>query len=309
MSASGVFTRMKRVSFVEKTAVEVGDDTLFPMESTLDQIAEVWYRVKDAQFTAGNVASNGTQIDVPTTHPANFAYQSNPSIGEPSELPDNWAYRGYQVVVESPGSDYGPSGYYGPFVNDVIYPALLTDEYDAGRGDLFRDADNERAIWIPEVVGKVPQWGETNAFSYSGWNWNGFSGLGDYAVDTNLPNAADTIPTPDPCHMDITFSGEVAYVLDPPGSSFFSPTTKFYIGLVVDMAGGDADEVVCKSQSDVGFSAGMNYVIRLASADLTCQLYVNDAGGGTDFIHEAVEWWPYAKAGGPVWNSGTGALL
>jgi len=308
MSASGVFTRRKRISFVEKTAAEVGDDTPFPMEATLDQIAEVWHRVKDAQFTAGSAADLTTQIDVPTTHPAHFAYQSNPSIGEAIELPDNWAYRGYQAVVESPGSDYGPSGYYPPFVNDVIYPALLTDEYDAGRGDLYRDADNERAILIPAVTGKVPQWAATNAFTYSGWNWNGISGFGDYPADTNLPNAFDAT-TPDPCRVDVVFTGQIAYVLDPPGSSFFSPTTKFYIGLTVDIAAGDSDNVRCVSPSLGGDTAGMNYVIRLASADLTCQLYVSADVTGADFIHEAVEWWPYAKTGGAVWQFDTGALL
>jgi hypothetical protein len=36
--SQGVFTRMKRVTFVEKAAGEVGDGTDYPMLVTLDQL-------------------------------------------------------------------------------------------------------------------------------------------------------------------------------------------------------------------------------------------------------------------------------
>jgi len=61
------------------------------------------------------------------------------------------------------------------------------------------------------------------------------------------------------------------------------------------------------------------YVMKLASGDVTCPLYIADAvGGGTypfqfgeDFVQEAVEWFPYAKDSPPtaVWNTATGAKL
>lgn len=55
MSAQGVFTNNYRVKFVEKSGSEVGNGTAFPMLVTLDQLAEILYRVKDAWFTSGQI--------------------------------------------------------------------------------------------------------------------------------------------------------------------------------------------------------------------------------------------------------------
>jgi hypothetical protein len=44
-----------RPTFVEKTISEVGHGTFFPLLVTLDQIAEIFFRVKDAWISSGSV--------------------------------------------------------------------------------------------------------------------------------------------------------------------------------------------------------------------------------------------------------------
>lgn len=81
--SQGVFTRMKRVTFVEKTAGEVGDGTDFPILVTLDQLAEIMYRVRKAEITTGGFTANGVfqfyrplSSDVPEfTHEHNVTAQ------------------------------------------------------------------------------------------------------------------------------------------------------------------------------------------------------------------------------------------
>jgi hypothetical protein len=56
--AEHVTTFSPRITFVKKTAEEVGDGTDFPMLVTIDQLAEIMYRVRDAWFTAGSAVSS-----------------------------------------------------------------------------------------------------------------------------------------------------------------------------------------------------------------------------------------------------------
>lgn len=68
--SEAVFTAEKRVTFVKgwltggtdpaDGSVECGDGTIYPMEVTLDQAAEIFYRVKKARITSGGFSASGT---------------------------------------------------------------------------------------------------------------------------------------------------------------------------------------------------------------------------------------------------------
>jgi len=60
-----------RIKFVKKESADVGDGTDFPMLVTLDQLAEIMYRVRDAWFTAGSFKVFGYTLTIRagTTYP------------------------------------------------------------------------------------------------------------------------------------------------------------------------------------------------------------------------------------------------
>lgn len=287
--SQGVFTRRKRISFVDgqETAtpdpgfVACGDGTGFPMLVTLAQLAEILYRVKDAWFTAGAITwTYGGPISypAPTTAPANRA----------TEI-DNvtYQYRGYTVAG---GDDF----------NGAVY--------DAGNGVDWSDiADDERGIFWPTWESPFK-----DAFSYDaddpnntqGGNsdWWGLAGAGARAMAIR--------------------GDRVAVVKDNPANGFYDPTNRYYLefeffwddyNIVLGFGGGTNIYDGQSGSGDWSATAGFacNYVIRLSDSDVTCPIYFPSAysPGGTDVIHEAMEWWPYQKLAGDVWNSGTGARL
>jgi hypothetical protein len=113
----------------------------------------------------------------------------------------------------------------------------------------------------------------------------------------------------------------VAVVKLDPADGLFAATNKFYLEI----------EMLWTDYYPVQYFGGTNihdgydwsayakpicqYILRLESGDATCQVYfAADAWSeesGLDFIHEATEWWPYAKDSPAVavWDAGTGALL
>ena len=71
--SAGIYTNDLRFAFVNgwltggtdpaDGSVECGPGTAFPMEVTLDQVAEIFYRVKDAWFTGGSASWKVTIYD------------------------------------------------------------------------------------------------------------------------------------------------------------------------------------------------------------------------------------------------------
>jgi hypothetical protein len=58
MSSQNIITNNYRFQFVEKQENEVGDGTPYDAEITIEQLEELFYRVKEAQFTAGSAKHN-----------------------------------------------------------------------------------------------------------------------------------------------------------------------------------------------------------------------------------------------------------
>jgi hypothetical protein len=290
--AQGVYTRQKRITFVEKDISEVGDGTAYPLFATLDQIAEVYYRVKDAYYTGGQFTWDITSpaasasFSAPTTAPANRVLEEI-DLG----IVGNLQRRGYNAEGAYEG-------------NGAVY--------DAGDGGEYSDiAEDERAILRGEYNGDsdYPNYFQPiiNAFTYFSDlttkpdnQWWGESGVGGFIA--------------------AIFNGEIAVVKVNPTDNIIASTNQYYIGFEFNWGdydpflnfGGTTNIYSSLFWGDVSATAqqGNNYVIRLASGDLTCPCYMFDSGitnvGGSDIIHEATEWFPYQDAGGNVWNPATG---
>lgn len=283
--SAGVFTNDLRFTFVDKTAGEVGDGTAYPMEVTWDQIAEIFYRVKDAWFTGGSalwkVSGSPQTINAPTGAPTNRRLDINAST---------YHQRGYCKLG---GDDYNGA------------------TYNAGIGSYYSDiAASEYGIWrdawkTPHVDAFTFEQDDPDSIQGGDAYWWGVTGLGTYAK--------------------VQRGDRVAVVKSDTEDGLFAPTNKFY--LEIEMYWADYGVVPFFGGTNIhdGGSGDWSayaepltdcqYILRLESGDATCQVYFAAPGStewsGTDFIHEAKLWWPYAKDSPavPVWNSGTGARL
>lgn len=267
-------------------SVECGDGTAFPMQVMLDQVAEIFYRVKDAWFTGGSasweISGSPQTINAATDAPANRTLEIDGST---------YQKRGYTILDAYP--------YNGP-------------TYDAGIGNYYSDiADNENGMWKdawndPDHVDAFSyEQDDPNSIQGGDPEWWGDTGLGVYAK---------------------VFRGKrVAVVKADPADGLYAPTNQFFLEIEmywfdygIVPFGGSTN--IYNSQGGFGdFSSRAvlisNYILRLATGDATCPVYFDALGStnetGTDFIHEPQVWWPYAKNNPavPVWDSATGLPL
>lgn len=287
--SAGVFTADLRFTFVDKTAGEVGDGTAYPMEVTWDQIAEIFYRVKDAQFTGGSASWKVTVYDVgfstisaPTTAPTNRRLDVSAST---------YQQRGYCKLG---GDDYNGA------------------TYNSGTGSHYSDiAASEYGIW--RDAWKTPH---VDAFSFEQDDFNGTQSSNSQWWGTPFVGVG--------VRAEVKRGDSVAVVKLDPADGLFAATNKFY--LEIEMLWTDYYPVQYFGGTNIyddGYGYDWSayaepicqYILRLESGDATCQVYfAADAWSeesGTHFIHEATEWWPYAKDAPPVavWDADTGAKL
>jgi hypothetical protein len=231
---------------------------------------------------------------------------------------------------------------------DPFNDPYLEAEYDAGQGAMFRDVgDNERAMWLKMIL---PEW--NTLYSYAGFV-NAFSFRQDGEFEEYLENEEHvfllkwylTPVDPGNENLDyalasVIFTGEIAFVLDDPLDSIFSPNTKFYIGVEfktdtnfqVSGWGGDPNGIFQISTNQASLSGSSSkipteypsedfckYVIRLESGDISCPMYLFDLTTGSlwgyiageSFVHKATEWWPYNRLAEPraIWDAATGEFV
>ena len=281
--SAGVHTNDLRFTFVDKTAGEVGDGTAYPMEVTWDQIAEIFYRVKDAWFTGGGaewkVTGSPVSISAPTTAPTNRRLDVSAST---------YQQRGY---CQLGGGDYNGA------------------TYNAGTGSYYSDiATSEHGIW--RDAWKTPH---IDAFSFEQDDFNGTQSSNSQWWGTSDVGVG--------VKAEVKRGDRVAVVKRDTADGLFAATNKFYLEI----------EMLWTDYYPVQYFGGTNihdgydwsayakpicqYILRLESGDATCQVYFATGGSseesGTNFIHEAKLWWPYAKDSPAVavWDSGTGARL
>ena len=282
----------------EDGSVACGDGTAYPMEvtgaSTAEKIAkiyEIFHRVKDAWFTGGSFAwdwsSNSYSFECPSTGP-----------------PVNRA-----VEVDFPVFSSQIRGYCCSGSNDYNQ-----EPYDAGVGTLYSDiSDNENGMWNLVYTSSDYTYTKT-AFTYdelaplpgiSGDWWGGLLGG----------------------RVMVRFNGKVAVLKADPANGIFDETNKFFIGIEIGFDPSSPDPYIAGGSNiynpvfwdglDYGpFSTPLvNYVLRLPSGDLTCQLYCDvealDNVVASDIVHEAIEWWPYAAGSpaAPIFDTETGEPL
>jgi hypothetical protein len=268
--------------------VACGDGTAFPMEVTLDQVAEIFYRVKDAWFTGGSaswkVTGSPVSISAPTAAPTNRRLDVSAST---------YQQRGYCKLG---GDDYNGA------------------TYNSGIGSYYSDiADNENGMWRdawndPDHVDAFSfEQDDSNGTQSSNSQWWGtpYVGIGVYAK--------------------VQRGDRVAVVKLDPADGLYASTNKFY--LEIDLYWADYYPVPFFGGTNIyddgyGYDwsayavAICQYILRLESGDATCQVYFatdpsTTEETGTDFIHKPQVWWPYAKDNPavPVWGIGNGAKL
>jgi hypothetical protein len=160
--SKGVFTRMKRFQFVEKTAGEVGDGTIYSAQVTVAQIEELFYRVRDSKFTAGRVKIIGTLLspdEVPGSYevtatgyepPTTLADGGSGDLRDPSDPEGTpWldlfeSQRAYCIRMDEEARPPAIADFYDYFSNPYSLTAPHIPETQ-----LFYDLNHERGMWIP----------------------------------------------------------------------------------------------------------------------------------------------------------------
>ena len=333
--AQAVHTRNKRFSFVEKTASEVGAGTAFPILVTLDQVAEIYHRVKDASFISGSWTQSdfGDDFELKVT-----------AVPKPAEL--------FSMITGGTYGAYSARGFCA-ITNDVTPDKPLPTTAEPLFGDTYyftnyfdvavRDIGNyERAMWEcgfdPKTNDKVGFYWETvpdlgGAYvgyaDYLSAYRNGFSQTFSSSDSTNSYTLygifGDLNGIEVSSEASINVNNEVAFVdttgsgnpIDPGNSLYLPVYFAAWLGEV--FTGGVIYLSSTNNAPLVGsmVASGINLVMRLSGdVDISCPLYYDDglytAGGtvgGSDFIIKADEWFPYQDSGGNVWSPTTGAKL
>ena len=299
--SKGVFTRNKRVTFVpgEVTLgtpssgfVACGPGTAFPLQVTLRQLAEILYRVKDARLSGSSTTTLSfatyTMEVVGTTMPTDFYSGSESDV----------------LVKRS-------------YANTDDPPANLTEEDRIWRGPLSYPTDTIPAgtlasgyydIGLEEtlITGFTHYIESFAPPSTEGYDISGYIG-GDES--TRYPAAAF-----------LMFGNRVAWVDANESGNPFDPNNELYVELFFDgysiETGLRLADTYCSTNLDYApdmQSAGELTLELSGGTSVSCYLYGRFSEETTstvaNFTMTPVAWWPYAKAGGAVWNTGTGAKI
>lgn len=313
--------------------VACGPETANPMRVTVDQLAELYYRVRDATWTGGSMTMTNNYGNTASIYAGGASFRS-------ALLIEDNKINASEYAQCQRGHSYRSIGFHGdwwvgqPYGNSVAAPPTgrYGDDYQSGAYDpaeVWRDIlDDELGMWgyrdgvtgltyrssaVGLVVGGVSSIPPTYAFLSSN----------DVTTDSNTLNL---------CTLD--FSGEVAWVDDDESGNPFSSGNRLFVG--VRFAGefwqeGSALAVrsyLSSVRQDLAFVTGggiANYVqIELASGTVTFPIYAAvegdfaswDLDTSYPFVLTADKWWPYAKPDPdnpgetlPVWDTTTGAKL
>jgi hypothetical protein len=303
-------------------SVECGDGTAFPMLVTSEQLAEIMYRVRDAQFTTGGtIYDNGVSPPRP--------------IMQLHGTPDTAQLVNHATFGMHGGYIHSERGY---FTTDTIpdpdpnatYNAMFGAAYSAAGANVRDVGNNERALWIPPetvslggtVAGTTPT-GSFWTILKSGFrcgfsHMTAFDGIMVGAPSTycftNSPYVAGYFEW---CQVDVRFSGSVAWTggVDP-----LDPASSLYVGVTM-RAGVESfwplstiqDDALYAGTCNTDSGAKFRLVMSSDNESAECTLY-RPAGSGrttSDFELTATKWWPYAKDNPavPVWGIGNGAKL
>ena len=297
MPANGVFTRIKRTTFVERISSEVGDGTLFPMLVTPDQLAEIFYRTNDAWLTGGSV----TYQDFDATYEVSL--KTDPP---PTSRISAYQARGYYFADDF--SDINPAD--APYFDELFFDW----PFDSSKYCRIMKP-NERGMWLPQrnlsdgpmSLPETASAGINNPFDMR----TAFS-HSIYSLDNNYVDDGYY----DTSRLSIAIGSEVAWVDLTGTGNPLDPLNPWYLQLKLSYQ----DSRILVSSQYINESAipATDLVFELAGSgnSCSCKLYFYEVAdffflSATPFVFTAKEWWPYAKGSpaAPVWNSTTGLKL
>jgi hypothetical protein len=281
----------------EDGSVECGDGTNFCLEVTLDQLAEIAYRVRDGWFTAGSATFGGITVAIGGSAPmSRFAS---------SEDPATIFGRGYTFIPNELGVvSYHPNDNH---LTTAYNPFDGTPDPD-GHRDL-KDT-SEAALWMSYDAGTGFQllWANTTALNIS-MDCGSFNGDPATAPHGCFPLSPD--PDDGSCSLGFAVSPRCAYVgADDP----HDPDVRLFLfcvfGFYAISEEGSID-VAHFPQNEFDVLLDFDLVIELADSTLHVPLYGEaDTGTNADFVWTATKWWPYkTKAGDPAWDEDTGQVI
>jgi hypothetical protein len=263
------------------------------MVATASQIAEIYYRVKDAKMS-GTFVNDWSLVTYELTidnsaMPANFYSGSTSGIivqrsYSRNTTPRENAEDEHEIwgTLASPSPPSGPI--YTQLYEDLVHGSITGFTHYAER-------------FLIDAPGYGPSL-QVNGVSGAGLN---------------------------PAAVELAFSGKVAYIDNAGNGNPFDPANVMYLGLRLIGYGSDGfvydvslDTIpYTATPGDGTYSLDTplgSLIFRLPSGDLSCPLYTADLPSppsGGDIIMTPTEWWPYAKGSpaAPVWDADSGALL
>ena len=150
----------------ENGGVECGDGTAYPMEVTVEQLSEIMYRVRDAEFVSGSLTAEYDGVtDVGTitgTRPTALfeAEAAVPFNGGAFSL------RGYCTSVEAFNvGDPQPMDHVADGVLGTVYEVgdAYSPDYNEDGIHKVREAETEHALWLnsnPTAISPAPYTGK-----------------------------------------------------------------------------------------------------------------------------------------------------
>lgn len=328
--AEAVYTAEKRVTLVKgwltggvdpaDGSVECGDGTAYPLEVTIGQLAEIYYRVRDSIFSGAitetyndgvNPASYIT-LGISGTPATNLVEYNAVNDGGGGSV-NYFVQRGYSTEDVVGWGQYFGEPYTVTFDGDGSpSPPPSIDYYDANK---------ERAVWIPDIDVGFNSSELKTGYSHNlvgGWYGGADFTYSGYRVYHDIDNGSGDLYVGD---ASLIFGNQIAWLDENGSGNPFDPLNKLYISLQFDIYGiiytGEFWSTLI-SPSSIEFPMGVNLEIKLQTGDvITCPLYSNRFYPDPNYYYTgairvaATEWWPYAKGAPatPVWNTGTGAKL
>ena len=173
MASRQINTFLPRVNFIQTASEDVGDGTRYPIQVTLDQIAEIFYRVRDSKFTDGYFGATSTYVNSEgnssTTYVQVYGTPSS-SLAEATSDGLQGSARGYLVV--------GDSLLYEPLPHEPArFEAAYTLQYASYASDYNKQSFQIRDI-ADDELGMWARWEGAGAYEF-GVLWY------DESFDTN----------------------------------------------------------------------------------------------------------------------------
>ena len=297
--SKGVFTRSKLFTFVKgmvtngtppEGVVACGSGTSYPVVATLDQIAEMFYRVRNTKITGYEVYQE--HANYPTLNSKYWALFNSNNIPATN-------------VVRAQGIDFR-RGIYLLYDADSNLNGWVANHYGAVYQDVYgtkyADAKDELAMWPP--YGASPQNMHHHSSNYFFEETDNYGPYSKRELPANYGGSVNFFPG----SVTFAFPRTVAYV---GGDYPFSAGVTLYPYITFRDNYWNHTSVFGGEVSSDGYAE-----VVLSSGTLFIPIYLQPLSGYSAQLVtaprlEVTEWWPYAKGSPavPVWDKDTGLKL